>query len=460
MSKKSKEKSDKILKEITIESLKDVEKIFQGIGSMFKNLWGFLTNPSRVFKIFILRDIDLIYDKLLKNEKLVKILAFIVALLFVISTRYDPSDFTDRFAVPISDYPLRVYADPDYEIVDSIIPDTVDLLLSGDRTQVELAQTMANYEVYADLRGLTEGTHQVELRYENINPRVSVTINPSIIIVTLDRLVEELRQVRADFMNEELVPDYYNLETPALSVNTVRISGAQGIVSEIASVRALIDVSDIDALTAYEAPVVAFDSLGNRLDVDITPATVTASVEVTTNSKTVPLEISVTGNPPEGYSISEIIVDLEEIELFGARSALDSIKSLPISIDLYQLNEDDETWIDLEAPDDIQMSEDSVKVSVVYEETTTRTFDEVTIRRRNLEAGYVIAPINPEDNIVDVTLRGAPKVLDQITETDIDVFIDLTGLVVGEHEVLIEIEIPDFVIAEVSSRRVRVNITE
>ena len=455
-----KKKSRKFVKEVTIETIKDIEKIFEGIAGIFKNLWNFFTNPSRILTVFKLDNLDAVYDKFLKNEKMMKALAFVVAILVVVSARYTPDDSSIRPSATIQNHPLTVYTNPNYEIIDSAIPETVNVVISGDRTQVELTQMRPNFEIYADLRNLSEGTHQVELKYTNISNNIDLSINPTSITVTIAERVDMEFSVEADFMNRNTLEEWYVLGNPTLSMDTVRIRGAKSIVDEIASVRALIDVSNIEGLSAYEAPVVAFDNLGNRLNVEIIPSTLTTSVEVMKKSEVVPFKVSITGNPPEGYSISEVIIEPAEIELFGERPILDLIESFPISVDLYQLNENNEIWVDLEYPEGVQaMSENRILVTIKYEETATKTLTDVIINLRNLELGYEISPLSIEDTMVDVTLSGAASLLAQISETHINAFIDLSNLDAGEHEVRIEITTPEFIIGELNKRNVNVNIT-
>jgi len=459
--KKKREKKNNILKEFTIESIEDIEKIFLGFGNMFKKLWSFFTNPTKVFGMLKLRNLDLIYSEFLRNEKLLKVLSLIVAFLFVISTRYPTYDnpFRDVYSIP--NYPLTLYEDDyNYVVVDSVIPEAVNVSLSGERKQVEVTATKSNFEIYADLRNLPVGTHQVEIKHTGISGRIGVTVDPSFISVTLDRVVEESHEVRPDFMNENSLPDNYTLNA-TLSSDQVMVRGAETIVNEIASVRALIDLAEINEIGDYEVPLVAFNSSGSPLDVQINPSLLTASIEWVSNSEIVPFEVSITGNPPEGYSISEIIIEPEQVELFGDRAVLDTIESFPIFVDLYQLNENDEIWVELDNHDGIQfMNEEQVKVSIIYEETEVKRLTGLTINRRNLGVGYEIESLDIEDTVVDIILRGAPNVLNQISETDLDVYIDLSGLEVGEHEVAIDLETPDFVIGELSKRRVRVDITE
>ena len=79
-----------------------------------------------------------------------------------------------------------------------------------------------------------------------------------------------------------------------MALNTVKIKGPQTVVNQVSSVKAIIDVSDLSKLSDYEAPVFAYDKLGNKLDVEIKPDKLITSTQVTTPSKVVPVEAVVT----------------------------------------------------------------------------------------------------------------------------------------------------------------------
>ena len=119
----------------------------------------------------------------------------------------------------------------------------------------------------------------------------------------------------------------YVLSEPQLALDTVKIKGPQAVVDKVASVKAIIDVSDLSKLSDYEAPVFAYDKLGNKLDVEIKPDKLTASVQVTSPSKVVPVEAVVTGNAPDGYSVSSLTLTPSEVKLYGEASSLKSLKS-------------------------------------------------------------------------------------------------------------------------------------
>ena len=456
---KVKKKSDKEKKEFTIDALKDIEKIFQGLSGILKKIWRLFTTPSLLLGTFKIKNLDSTTDKILKNDKLMKLLAFAGAVLLIINTRYSPPE-PQQNAVEIPNYPLLVRdQNENYVIVNNVIPDSVRVVLSGDRNLVEIARTRANFEIYLDLTDLSIGTHSVPIRHTGLSERVNVITDPNIISVTIAELVEREFTVSADLMNEHLFAEWYVL-TPTLSLDTVQIRGAGEIVDEVAAVRALIDVSDPNQLVGYEAPVIAVDKLGTPLEVEIVPPILMASVEVLRNSVVVPFAVSTTGSPPEGYSISEIVVYPAEAELFGERAILDSFESFPFSIDLHQLNEDNEISVILEAPDGIQdMDVNEVHVTVQFEPTTRKDFDNVSIHVRNLRMGLIVE-FDTADTAIDIRLRGAERILEQITEDHLDVFIDLADFEVGEHEVDIIITLPEFVTGTPSKRRVRIRITE
>ena len=74
--------SGEVAKQIAVETIKDTEKFFQKISSFLKNIWKFLTTPSMLLGVFKFQKLDHVYESFLRNERLMKILALIVAIGF------------------------------------------------------------------------------------------------------------------------------------------------------------------------------------------------------------------------------------------------------------------------------------------------------------------------------------------------------------------------------------------
>ena len=117
-----------------------------------------------------------------------KILAFVVAIGFAFNIRYAPS-VKERYSVDINSYPLTSYYNKERIVVEGL-PDTVDVTLVGDKSQVDIAKAKANFEIYADLKDLPPGTHKVNLEYSKLGNKLDVKIDPSTIVVTIMALTE------------------------------------------------------------------------------------------------------------------------------------------------------------------------------------------------------------------------------------------------------------------------------
>ncbi len=274
-------------------------------------------------------------------------------------------------------------------------------------------------------------------------------------------LIETDKPIRADFVNLDQIDEMYVLGDPQVAVDTVKIKGPQIVVDQIASVKAIVDVSDLSKLSDYEAPVYAYDRLGNKLDVEIRPERVMVSTQVTTPSKVIPIKEVITGNPPEGYSIESISIEPSKVKLYGESDVIDVYTELIAQVDLYQLDENNEIIVKLEKPENVhKMDTDTVKVKVKFEETKKKILEDVPIEFKNLDSRYKVKAKSLDDAMVDLTLSGAKTRLDLLSNEDIKVFIDLNGYTPGEYQIPVTIETVDNVIIDPSRAKINIIITE
>jgi len=255
------------------------------------------------------------------------------------------------------------------------------------------------------------------------------------------------------------IDEIYVLSEPQLSLNSVKIKGPQTVVDQIASVKAIIDVSDLSKLDDYEAPVFAYDKLGNKLDVEIKPDKLRASVQVTTPNKVVPIEPVITGNAPEGYSIASVTLSPSQVKLYAEENILANYDKLQVPVDLYQLDDNNELIVKLDKPENIhKMDIDSVKVKVTFEEIITKVLEDISVDFQNLNSNYKVKPLNDEK--VSLTLKGSIDKLNKISADDIKVSIDLSGYEPGEYELPISVESITGIVVEPNSSKLNVTITE
>ena len=222
-----------------------------------------------------------------------------------------------------------------------------------------------------------------------------------------------------------------------------------------------IDVSDLSKLSDYEAPVFAYDKLGNKLDVEIKPDKLITSTQVTTPSKVVPVEAVVTGNAPEGHSVGNLTLTPSEVKLYGETTALESYDKLQVQVDLYQLDDNNELIVKLDKPENIhKMDTDTIKVKVTFEETQTKVLENISVDFKNLDAKYSVKAKSLSDAVINLTLKGSTTKLNSISADDVKVWIDLLGYTPGEYQVPITVESITGVLIDPSRAKVNVIITE
>ena len=450
---------NEIVKQIAVETARDTEKLFKNMGRNIKNIWSIFIDPTRLAEALKINKLDSIYELFLRDERLMKVLALIVAAILAISARYAPN-IQERYSVDINGYELIASYDKERMVIEGL-PDTVDVTLVGDKNQVDIAKTKESFEILADLTDLPPGTHKVNLGYSKIGEKIDVKINPSTIVVNIMELTESDEELNHEFVNESEIDEMYVLNPPKLAVDSVKVKGPQEVVDQVAIVKAIIDVSDLTKLVDYEAPVYAYDKNGDKLDVEIKPDKVHTTVEVTSPSKVIPIEAIITGNPPEGNSVSSISLTPSEVKIYGETEALELIDKLNIQLDLYQLDDNQELIIKLDKPETVhKMDAETVKIKVSFEKTQTKELKDVTIDYQNLDKELSIKAQSVEEATVDISLKGSESLLNGLKPDDINVYIDLAGYGVGEHEVPITFEPIAGVIAELKKPKINVIITK
>src|SRR5699024_3253932 len=202
-------------------------------------------------------------------------------------------------------------------------------------------------------------------------------------------------------------------------------------------------VADLtESINNREVPINVYDSQGNPLSVRVSPESAVVSVPVENPSKVVPIKTSTTGELPEGYHLTSMTADIEEIEVFAASATLENVDELfTEEIDLSEVTESGIMEIELELPEGVRTAEDNViKVDIELEQT--RTIEDISIDVQNQD-GQDVLFIEPESSVMSITIVGNDKDIKELTSEDFQVFIDTSGLSEGIHDVPVSIEGPE-----------------
>lgn len=378
---------------------------------------------------------------------------FFAILLYVfvnieVTTSHIDSQFIPNNSEEIqmlNDVPVGVHMDGDRFVV-SGVPEFVTISLEGVNSILTPTIRQRNFEVFVDLEDLGEGTHTVDIEHAKIPHELSVYIEPKTIEVEIEERASMEFPVSVDIINKDRLPKGYELGEPEVSPGKVTITSSKSVIDQIAIVKVYVDVEGLTAsINNREIPVNVYDSQGNGLNVRIEPENVVISVDVTNPSKTTPVEISTTGELPEGLTLKSITAEVEEIEVFAMKSVLSKIETLTTEeIDLSEVTESGTLDVKLEIPKEASVFKDTIEVIIEIEQT--KVIDDVSINIEHTE-DQSVALLQPIDPVMSLTIVGNERVVRKFTTEDIQLFVDVTDLDIGRHHVPISVnELEDLAI--------------
>ena len=125
----------------------------------------------------------------------------------------------------------------------------------------------------------------------------------------------------------------YELGSVTPEQNQVRVSGPQSVVSSISEATATVDISGATGSISTYSDIRLLDSSGNPVDTQTLTMNIN-SVKVNVvvlPVKTIPLQVTTSGTPADGYlATGKITTDPETVSIAGKSSVLQTIDSLQI----------------------------------------------------------------------------------------------------------------------------------
>lgn len=376
------------------------------------------------------------FDRVLFNPKYGKIVALVLACFL-----YSMINLTDResnttsmsMSQQIENIPISInYNSENYEI--EVDYTTVKAQISGAAADILSVVSAKNYSVSADLTGLTEGTHTVTLT-KNFSNRVTAYVEPSRISVTIKRKSTQQFDVTYDYINQDKMDDIYILDEPVFDATRVSIRTTREKLESIAMVKALIDVSGVTENFEQDAILVAYDQSGNKVDCDIIPQVIKASVNVSSPNKNVPVAFELNGAMPEGKAISEVAADQEVVKIYGTDAVLSRIDSVACVIDTQSLTAESSRQVcQLTIPSGVKSpSVTKVNMEIKVVDAQSRTIEGVNLRYVNNYKGYAV---NMDDSTIAVQVFGSLENISRISANDIYVYMDMANAELGENQQL------------------------
>lgn len=260
-------------------------------------------------------------EKFINKKQTLIVLSLFFAFAVFVLVDQNSNTILNKSAEVLYNQPVIAEYNEEAYVIEGL-PETVDITLIGRTSDLYLArQYTSSLSVSVDLRGLTPGSHKVKLNYtQGLKALKSIDykIDPSSANIVVYEKVSETRELDYDILHKDKLDNTLILDSVDLSRNDVIIKGASYKLKQVATVKALVDIDDINnpkvgTFTLKEIPLIAYDSDGKPVDVEIVPNSIDAQIKITSPSKEVALQIIPKGDLAFGKSIKEFTPSISKV---------------------------------------------------------------------------------------------------------------------------------------------------
>lgn len=410
-------------------------------------------------------------EKFINKKQTLIVLSLIFAFAVFVLVDQNSNTILNKSAEVLYNQPVTAEYNEEAYVIEGL-PETVDITLIGRTSDLYLArQYTSSLSVSVDLRGLTPGSHKVKLNYtQGLKALKSIDykIDPSSANIVVYEKVSETRELDYDILHKDKLDNTLILDSVDLSRNDVIIKGASYKLKQVATVKALVDIDDINnpkvgTFTLKEIPLIAYDSDGKPVDVEIVPNSIDAQIKITSPSKEVPLQIIPKGDLAFGKSIKEFTPSISKVTIYGDESVINSIESIPIEIDVTNLSSSKTFNVNIDKPSGVRsISSKTVSIKVTLDDVITKEFTNMGISVENLNSNFKAYAINKEDREVTVVVKGSSNVVNNLDSKTIKVTVDLSSYTTpGEYDVDVKVTGDDLKLSyESKTKKVKIKIEE
>lgn len=373
-------------------------------------------------------------DRMLNKPNVLLYISLILAFTMFMMVQKNFINFSDTKAVTMSNLPVEVEYNDEAYVVEGL-PTKADLVLLGKKSELYLAEQYGDHKITLDLTGLDVGTHKVTLDYNNPIRKLNYILDPGTVTIVIYPKVSEVRTLSIDVINTDKLDETLVVSNVLLDRNDVIIKSYKEKLNTVANVKAIVDVNSLNATesgtyTIDNVKLVAYDDKGKEISgIEVVPGQVTATVTITSPSKTVPLKIVPVGEVRSGSAISSITSSVTNVIVYADESVLKDINYIEVEIDVNGISSNKTYQKVINKPQGARsISDTSVTINVTMEEETSKDFMNISVETEGLNEKFKASGATENDARVTVSVRGVGSLLEQLQDTDIKAYIDLSGI--------------------------------
>lgn len=373
-------------------------------------------------------------DRMLNKPNVLLYISLILSFTMFMMVQKNFINFSDTKAITMSNLPVEVEYNDEAYVIEGL-PTKADLVLLGKKSELYLAEQYGDHKITLDLTGLDVGTHKVTLDYNNPIRKLNYILDPGTVTIVIYPKVSEVRTLSIDVINTDKLDETLVVSNVLLDRNDVIIKSYKEKLNTVTNVKAIVDVNSLNATesgtyTIDNVKLVAYDDKGKEISgIEVVPGQVTATVTITSPSKTVPLKIVPVGEVRSGSAISSITSSVTNVIVYADESVLKDINYIEVEIDVNGISSNKTYQKVINKPQGARsISDTSVTINVTMEEETSKDFMNISVETEGLNEKFKASGATESDARVTVSVRGVGSLLEQLLDTDIKAYVDLSGI--------------------------------
>ena len=407
-------------------------------------------------------------DGLLNNTKALIVISLIISFGTFFFVSIKSVNLVETESEILASQPVNAVYNEEKYVVEGI-PESVDIILMGRKSDLYLAKQLGDHKIVLDLSDYKTGEYTVKLKYNHSVASISYKLDPSTVTVKISEKESAVRTLTYDLLNQDKLDSKLNVSDVKLKESEVYVKGSKETLEKVATVKALIDVStlelkesgtyDIDSL-----PMVAYDENGKVLDnVEVVPALASATIKVDSYYVDLPVKVVPIGKLATGYAINSAVSSVTTVRVYGDQATISSIPYIRAEVDVEGISANKEYKVTLNKPSGVRyMNQTTATVNITVGTESTLEIELSSIDSKNLGSGYIANLVNEDDSKCVVIVKGVESVLKALDTSTVKAYVDLSGYGPGTYDVPVLVEGQDMTVTytpKVQTIQVRITST-
>lgn len=387
----------------------------------------------------------------MKNNNFNKILALVFAIILwtIVHVDTEPTNQTivNTQTKIIENVKIEQVGVDNEKYVYTFDADSVRMEVRGKNSDLNFKLSDA-YNVMIDLSEVGPGDTTLPLNYDLPSGVTLIEMVPSEVNVHVE--LRNTKSFPVTLVTNGSPAEGYQVGTAVIDPAEVEVTLPASELGDVAKVQGTIELDgESEAFIEKKMKLAAYDSSGNEItEAVIEPSTVSVELPITLPSKTLPLDVSFSGQLPDSLVLSRVTPEMDTVTVYGSEEALAGLSSYEATLDLSTIESasTEQVKLELKPPEGtVRIEPATVNVTVSAAEIAERTMENIPIKLEGVGSGLTAVVTEPASKAITLTFSGAPTLLDQLDQDNFSVVADVGGLAAGIHQVSLQISMPRFI---------------